>query len=57
MMFAGLMIGGICGFTLACGGQLSLERSAARRGIVKLNGDYYRIEKIIPQEINKEDTL
>ena len=42
----GLVIGYVGGVLMACYGQLTIEKKSTETGVIKLDGEYYRIEKI-----------
>lgn len=46
ILLLGLIVGNVGGFILALMGHVALDKNSVKNGIVKLCGDYYRIEKI-----------
>lgn len=56
IMILGIFIGFAVGFIFALYGQRELEKGYITKGIAKIFGDYYRIEKI-PQEDKYENKI
>ena len=46
MLFIGFILGFLIGVTFFVAGQLSIEKEAIKRGIIKLNRKYYKVEKL-----------
>lgn len=55
MLFVlGVLVGFIIGFVTFARGELNSEINATQKGVVKLNGDFYKITKITQENENED---